>query len=124
MKGIQQRCGVVLAVALALIVATGCDETYELDITFPTDGMHFTGAEPYSINLNMWAWAGAILGQSYTAGTVYVNDDPVVDWEEQKPSSHPFELELSVPLQGGQNVIRAASDNGQAEDSVTVWLDL
>ncbi len=123
MQSTASRLVVTASVLALALVIGGCDETYDLYITSPADGQHFTGAAPFDIHLSVEAWAGAILGQAWTAGTVYVNGSPVTTWEEKKPSSHPFFLEFTIPIGSGANEIRVASDNGEAEDSITVHLD-
>lgn len=123
MRSIASRLAVGASLVALVFVVCGCDETYDLYITSPSDGWHFSGTAPYDVNVRFDAWAGAILGQAWTAGTVYVNGAPVATWEEKKQSSHPFMLEATVQIQSGANVIRIASDNGEAEDAITVYLD-
>lgn len=108
---------------LLKLLGLSCDLTFEIHILSPGEGEHFTDPSPKNINVLLEVWAGNSFNQQRTSGTLSVNGVQVRTWDEHKPSSHPFRLDFSVPIKSGENIIRAASKNGKAQDTRTVYLD-
>lgn len=100
-----------------------CDLTNEIQILSPSESEHFSGSSPKTIKVVLEIYAGSSFNQQRTSGALSVNGVQQDTWNEHKPSSHPFQLEFNVPISSGANTILAASDNGNAQDSRTVYLD-
>ena len=118
---------VVKAVAqlenLGKLFGISCDLTYELNILFPGEGVHFTGPSPKKIDVRLEVWAGSSFNQQRTSGTLSINGVQVRTWNERKSTSHPFRLDFTVSIKSGENVILVASNNGKVQETRTVYLD-
>lgn len=100
-----------------------CDLTNEIQILSPSEGEHFSGSSPKTIKVVLEIYAGNSFNQQRTSGALSVNGVQQDTWNEHKPSSHPFQLDFYAPISSGANTILAASDNGNVQDSRTVYLD-